>query len=938
MNTASVQPVNQPNIDAKKENPHEIVNGIHVEGNVAGNIVNGNNNIIYSPNSTYGDVIKNYYESIEPHQRAMKPQAPYKPRIFVGREPELERLEEHIKSGEAVLVYGQDGLGKTTLTKFVANGAAAKSMNDGVLLVEGIDEEDGSFLGFRDIVQQFFNALFESVPTLQVDTPTARTYLSNTAPLVILDHYQIPETSLTKLRDLFPNGSIIATSEIAIYNDAFAPLEVSPLDREDSIALLCSKSGVENNGSHSVELNEICNLLADVPLAIIKTADIIRSKKLPLRAVADQLSTIRQPSTDPIQAAIERSFGLIFLVLNENERDMLVQAAAAPGFSVDREWLDGLTDGKAASKSLEDMELLQANSPRLRMAEGLRRVVLSSTKYVTESRESLLQYILKQLESKSLDFEYVSGELGNILGLLRWTFDEKRWDDVITLGRAVDTYLTLNGLWDARKSVLKLVEEAARNLESSNPQSGQIARAWALHQLGSLEAGLGSREAAHDILKQALDLRKSLNDTEGAAFTQYNMWVLFPPPTFFERVTRTARRIVGKILESGRLMWVILALICLALLLYFGITRWKTYQNDDFGFQFKYPARSEVFGVGPGGLGVENFHLPAGSNDYFDKSLIVTANRNRRENQCDIPIDPEGWEVEVITKGDVQFLKATERIVDIRQTSRVVYAAPKESEPGTWACLIFSYSPREIDNEKLGDVSLDSEIAVFERIFSTFKWLPPGPTTSTEPPPPATGTTPDTGLTPESGTTPGVPATPDYGTTIAPDTSTPTDTPSPTSTASFTPTITVTPSYTATVCNPNTSWPTYTVQSGDTLFQISLWYSDIGYTVPDLQRANCRGSSTIIFSGERLYVPGTPPPGSIFGYLYLKSNPEIRLSRVDVLLENINGDIIAKYTTNEYGEYEFTEIPYGTYFIFESPVTVRPQKTTTQNFGLAPAP
>jgi len=71
------------------------------------------------------------------------------------------------------------------------------------------------------------------------------------------------------------------------------------------------------------------------------------------------------------------------------------------------------------------------------------------------------------------------------------------------------------------------------------------------------------------------------------------------------------------------------------------------------------------------------------------------------------------------------------------------------------------------------------------------------------------------------------------------------------------PTVTVIP------CGPPAGWvKTYIVQPGDTLFRIALSY---GLTYPQLQRANCMGSSTIIYAGQRLWVPNvptrTPVPG-----------------------------------------------------------------------------
>ncbi len=71
------------------------------------------------------------------------------------------------------------------------------------------------------------------------------------------------------------------------------------------------------------------------------------------------------------------------------------------------------------------------------------------------------------------------------------------------------------------------------------------------------------------------------------------------------------------------------------------------------------------------------------------------------------------------------------------------------------------------------------------------------------------------------------------------------------------PTVTVIP------CGPPASYvKAYVVRPGDNLFQIALSY---GITYPQLQRANCMGSSTTIYAGQLLWVPNlptrTPVPG-----------------------------------------------------------------------------
>jgi len=65
-----------------------------------------------------------------------------------------------------------------------------------------------------------------------------------------------------------------------------------------------------------------------------------------------------------------------------------------------------------------------------------------------------------------------------------------------------------------------------------------------------------------------------------------------------------------------------------------------------------------------------------------------------------------------------------------------------------------------------------------------------------------------------------------------------------------------TPTSSVLQCGPPQDWITYKVKSGDNLFRIGLAY---GLTVSELQFANCLGYSTLIITGQILYVPNIIP-------------------------------------------------------------------------------
>jgi LysM repeat protein len=68
------------------------------------------------------------------------------------------------------------------------------------------------------------------------------------------------------------------------------------------------------------------------------------------------------------------------------------------------------------------------------------------------------------------------------------------------------------------------------------------------------------------------------------------------------------------------------------------------------------------------------------------------------------------------------------------------------------------------------------------------------------------------------------------------------------------------PTQTPVPCGHPANWIIYIVQPGDTLYRLSLSY---GISVADLQQANCLGNSSLVHTGQILFIPpwaATPIP------------------------------------------------------------------------------
>jgi hypothetical protein len=327
----------------------------------------------------------------------------------------------------------------------------------------------------------------------------------------------MPADDLDRLPDLFPEAPILIATENPDTPANYETIVLGPMGQEDALSLL-----VERSKSNDREtLAQLAALLGNVPAALTVVANAIGKQKLDVQEALSRLQSYTSTEKDKTKAALNLAFTLIFSTLTEEEQGMLLQAAASPAISTQRKWLEGVAGGRAISEKLEELQLLQANSPRLRLMAGLRPFLLQGHD-LSMQRERLLNYLLSELPARWNDFEFIKDELGNLLGLLAWAVANGKWTSVAAMGRALDPYLTLHGLWGAWRITLGNVQQAAEALQDL------ALKGWALHQLGTYEFGMGNLGAARSALEQAISIRQKIGDQIGVTYSRNNLQVIAP--------------------------------------------------------------------------------------------------------------------------------------------------------------------------------------------------------------------------------------------------------------------------------------------------------------------------------------------------------------------------------------------------------------------------
>lgn len=126
----------------------------------------------------------------------------------------------------------------------------------------------------------------------------------------------------------------------------------------------------------------------------------------------------------------------------------------------------------------------------------------------------------KEIATGHLDVGTVNSQIGTLLALLQKLDREGRFEEQLRLARALSRLLAVALRW------LDLLRSLRETLAAAERHGDKSARAWALHELGTLHLAGNDLPSADRELSRAAELRKELGDTRGLAATERNLHVL----------------------------------------------------------------------------------------------------------------------------------------------------------------------------------------------------------------------------------------------------------------------------------------------------------------------------------------------------------------------------------------------------------------------------
>lgn len=483
---------------------------------------------------------------------------------FVGREKEIDEVEQLLTASSLVTLTGSGGAGKTRLALQIA----ANSLDgyaDGAWFIELADIADNALVSSKTA-----QALGVSeVAGKPIDDQLIEMLRPKTMLLVLdnCEHVLDASAKLTgSILKACPSVRILATSRspLGLFGEqtyrvpslslprADEPIGPEALTKYESVRLLLERAMTVRPGFQATEGNagalvQICSRLDGIPLAIELAAARVRSMNPEdINARLDnrfRLLTGGDRSVLPRHQTLRALIDWSYEILSEPERLALERLSVFSGG-----WT--LSDGEAvcAGEGIQEFEVLDLlgslhDKSLIFLDEG------PSGRY--RMLETVKEYVRERLEERG-DGQRVRGRHRDVfaalaqraepeltgpqqqewLGKLETEHDNLRaaikWCEADPLGAETGIRLcaALHRFWAARGHVREGRGYLANFLAAADGVQDRLSVAGALVGQGRLASLMGDYELSRESFNQALALYRELADPRGAAYSLFNLAVI----------------------------------------------------------------------------------------------------------------------------------------------------------------------------------------------------------------------------------------------------------------------------------------------------------------------------------------------------------------------------------------------------------------------------
>ena len=475
-----------------------------ITGNVSGQVAVGNH--ILQMGDINGDIV--YVVQQAPRAAFEKRTRPVslRPRPYpalLDREAETAVFRSALGSPTIVSVFGEEGIGKTTLLSHMAHLPETKNFPDGVVYHYLRDQ------GLEDILQLIFDSFHVSGEGIMPTAGQLRHGLHGIQAVILLDNLKLSREDIQALVNAMPASSFIMSSaERRLWGEE-KQISLNGLPESDGIKLFERELARALSVEEAELVKIIWRLLQGHPLRMVQAAALVRDRGQSISQIRDQL--LGQPASEAITKASLNS-------LNASQQRALAVLGAAGDAAIPLENIGAFSKVKNAEvvlKSLVALGLAWAQGSRYRLT-GAVAGSIGNIWDLSPWEDAMLDYFANWINQQPEE-ELVEEASDVLAHAIQLAGEKKRWSAVISIGRALERILIIRKRWQSWLEVLKLIQKAAQAI------GDQKTEGWVLHQLGSRALCLNHANQARQFLTQAFNIRQAIGDKAGLEVTQHNL-------------------------------------------------------------------------------------------------------------------------------------------------------------------------------------------------------------------------------------------------------------------------------------------------------------------------------------------------------------------------------------------------------------------------------
>lgn len=465
------------------------------------------------------------------------------PDQIFGYADELEKLNEALQQRRKVMLWGNRGVGKTTLAFKAAKSLVRQAaFADGCIWVSNVGQAPVAAICYA-IARHLGE---EQLSALKPEALSKATHqlLADKDLLLVLDGLESPPSTELFIKDCVPASVAFLGVSEQEHAGADVYISVGIPGPEAAISLFGDRAKV--SADHE-RIGRICTRLHNNPLALIFAAGFVRGDAGRLARLEALLSDERvspEAGVPPAEESVHiwKALQISYDDLSDGARHVLSFLGASFGDSLGVELLAGMCGreekecGPYIEQLTERLMVRRAGDriiPHPVVREFVRGLLGGGLQSAQEQTlQAALGYAAKYRERSPEHYAKLEDELDNLAGAVRFADESGQWQTVVALVNHLRYMMDDRVFWGRLAELGNLGINAAEQLGEDETLLQMV------HMTALTHGNVGNYAAARRLLQRELDIYKRLGRREGEAATLYQMGLLEQEVRHFPQATK----------------------------------------------------------------------------------------------------------------------------------------------------------------------------------------------------------------------------------------------------------------------------------------------------------------------------------------------------------------------------------------------------------------